>query len=108
MHDKADEASRLLRQVANPRRLMILCHLSQGELSVGELRARIGVAQSALSQHLARLRADGLVATRRQAQIIHYRLASDEVARVVETLFELFCSREAQAGMDPGRRAERF
>jgi len=97
MERAASQASTLLRALGNGTRLMILCHLSQGEKSVGALQALLGVEQSPLSQHLARLRKDGLVATRREAQTIHYSIASDEAARVIATLYEIYCG-PAQAG----------
>jgi len=88
---KAGEAARLLAALANPRRLMILCELAEGERSVGELVEIVGLQQAALSQHLARLRAEGIVATRRQSQMIFYRLASAEAAAIINTLAEIFC-----------------
>jgi ArsR family transcriptional regulator len=96
---KASAAAGLLRALANESRLMILCKLIEGERSVGELVAAIGLSQSALSQHLAKLRADGLVATRREAQTIHYRLASAEAARVMHLLADIYCA--------PRRRKDR-
>lgn len=92
MEAAADDASRLLRELANPSRLMILCHLSQRELPVGAIRELVGLTQSALSQHLARMREQGLVRTRRDGQSIHYSLASDEVRRVIQTLYEIYCA----------------
>ena len=97
MQVSADKASRLLKSLGNGTRLMILCHLSQAEMSVGELQAMLGITQSALSQHLARLRSDGLVGTRRESQTIHYSLASPEAARVIATLYEMFCAPGAEA-----------
>lgn len=91
MERKADEAGRLLRELANAKRLMILCHLSQAELSVGALQERVGLSQSALSQHLARMRERSLVRTRRDGQTIHYALASPEVRHVIETLYAIYC-----------------
>lgn len=88
---KAGAAAGLLRALANENRLMILCKLIEGETSVGALVAAVGLSQSALSQHLARLRADRLVATRRDAQTIYYRLASAEATRVMQLLAELYC-----------------
>jgi ArsR family transcriptional regulator len=87
----AAEAARLLRALANERRLMILCQLVDGERSVGELLSHVGLSQSALSQHLAVLRADGVVATRREAQTVRYRIADPAAVRVVATLAEIFC-----------------
>jgi DNA-binding transcriptional ArsR family regulator len=89
---KASAAAGLLRALANESRLMILCKLIEGERSVGELVAAVGLSQSALSQHLARLRADRLVRTRREAQTIHYRLASAEATRVMQVLADIYCA----------------
>lgn len=91
LEKKAEEAARLLEALANPRRLMILCELAEGERSVGELTEIVGLQQAALSQHLAKLRAEGIVATRRQAQMIFYRLASPAAASVINTLADIFC-----------------
>jgi ArsR family transcriptional regulator, virulence genes transcriptional regulator len=88
----AEEAAQLLTAMANQKRLMILCHLLDEELSVNEIAERVGLGQSPLSQHLAKLRALGLVATRRDGQQIYYRLASDEVARVLQTLYNVYCA----------------
>lgn len=87
----ADEAARLLKALSNPNRLMVLCLLTEGELSVGQLLERIPLSQSALSQHLASLRDDGLVSTRREAQTIFYRLNGDRAARVIRLLHEMYC-----------------
>lgn len=86
-----EPAVRLLKALANERRLMILCALGAGERSVGELAACVGLGQSALSQHLAKLREDGLVVTRRRAQTIFYSLASREAAEVIAVLAGLYC-----------------
>ena len=88
----AERACDLLGAMANSRRLMVLCKLVEGERSVNALADSIGLSQSALSQHLARLREKGLVATRRDAQTIYYRLASDEVQSVLMTLYGLYCT----------------
>ena len=87
----AAEAARLLRALANERRLMILCQLTDGERSVGELLPLVGLSQSALSQHLAVLREEGIVATRRDAQMVRYRIADPAAVQVVATLAEIFC-----------------
>lgn len=92
--DSAGRAAALMRLLGNERRLMILCQLLDGELSVGELQPRIGLSQSALSQHLAILREEGTVATRREGQTIFYHVADPAVLRVLETLAELFCPPE--------------
>ena len=78
--------------MANPHRLMILCHLLDGEMSVGQLNEHLPLSQSALSQHLALLRNAGMVTTRRQQQTIFYSLASEEVVGVMEVLYEHFCA----------------
>jgi ArsR family transcriptional regulator len=88
---RAAAAARLLRALANEHRLLILCHLVEGEMSVGQLQAVVGLSQSALSQHLAVLREDGLVATRRESQTIWYRIDDPAALRVVETLADIFC-----------------
>ncbi len=90
----AGDAARLLRALANERRLMILCQLTAGERSVGELAGRVGLSQSALSQHLALLREEGLVATRREAQTIWYRIVDRAALAVMATLADTFCPRE--------------
>ena len=91
MEESAGRAAALLRLLANETRLMVLCQLADGELSVGAIQARINLSQSALSQHLARLREQGVVATRREGQTIHYRIADPAALRVIQTLAELFC-----------------
>ncbi|GJE02046.1 ArsR/SmtB family transcription factor [Methylobacterium isbiliense] len=89
---KAGEAAQLLRLLANEKRLLILCHLiARGEMSVGALVETVGLSQSALSQHLAKLRDDDLVAYRRQSQTIYYRVADPKAARIIELLKDLFC-----------------
>lgn len=88
---KAAEAARLLAALANKHRLAILCELIEGERSVGKLVDAVGLTQSALSQHLAKLRAAGIVATRRDAQTIYYRLASAAAGSVMKTLADIYC-----------------
>ena len=87
----ASEAAKLLRALSNERRLMILCQLGDGELAVGQIQARVALSQSALSQHLAVLREQGVVATRRDGQTIFYRIADPAAVKVVATLAEIFC-----------------
>ena len=87
----AGDAAQLLKALANEKRLMILCLLAEGERSVGELNTQVDLSQSALSQHLAVLREDGLVTTRREAQAIFYGLADGPAKRIVETLHSLYC-----------------
>jgi DNA-binding transcriptional ArsR family regulator len=88
----AQRAARLLRLMGHEGRLMVLCHLAQGEQTVGALEARLGLSQSALSQHLAKLRADGLVAATRDGLHMRYRLVSPEAAQVLETLYRVYCA----------------
>jgi DNA-binding transcriptional ArsR family regulator len=89
---KAAEAADLLKLLANENRLLILCRLAAaGELSVGKLVEAVGLSQSALSQHLAKMREEGLVATRREAQTVHYHIADDNAARVLSLLKGIFC-----------------
>lgn len=92
--ESAGRAATLLRLLGNERRLMVLCQLADGELSVSEIQARVGLSQSALSQHLALLREEGVVATRRESQTIYYRIIDHAAMRVIETLAELFCPPE--------------
>ena len=91
LEQQAGRASALLKAMSNQSRLMILCQLHNGERSVGELEKIIGLSQSALSQHLARLRRDHLVTTRREAQTIYYSLNGDEAVRIIKTLYDLYC-----------------
>ena len=92
MREAARQASDLLRALGNEHRLLILCNLAKGEKSVGELQELIGLSQSALSQHLARLRHDGLVTTRRESQTIFYSLVGNKASRVIEVLYSLYCT----------------
>ncbi|MFO1089940.1 MAG: metalloregulator ArsR/SmtB family transcription factor [Hyphomicrobiales bacterium] len=87
----ADRASDFLKSLANPLRLRILCMIMERERPVGDIAEELGVRQTAVSQHLALLRKDGLVAPRRDGQTIHYRLADRNVRKVVKLLYELFC-----------------
>lgn len=89
--ESAGRAAALMRLLSNEKRLMVLCQLADGELSVSEIQSRIGLSQSALSQHLALLRDEGVVATRRESQTIYYRVADHAAMRIIQTLAELFC-----------------
>lgn len=91
MQVNARRATALLKSMANETRLLILCQLSQGEMSVSELAKVIPLSQSALSQHLALLRREQLVATRRESQFVWYSLDSEEVKAVIATLYAQFC-----------------
>lgn len=97
----AARACNLLKAMANPTRLMVLCQIAEGEKSVGELELVIGLSQSGLSQHLAVLRNKHLVTTRRDAQTIYYSLSSPEAGAVMATLYEVFCR---QAAKQPAMR----
>jgi DNA-binding transcriptional ArsR family regulator len=91
LHRVAGKAAALLKALGHDRRLMIVCELASGERTVGELEKVVGLSQSALSQHLARLRKEGIVTTRREAHFIHYALANEEAQRIVEVLAGLYC-----------------
>ena len=91
MRQKATEASELLKCIANENRLLIMCALAEGEYSVGELNKRVPLSQSALSQHLAVIRHQGMVDTRRESQSIYYSLANTDALKVVKVLHEIFC-----------------
>ena len=91
MRPHARSAAALLRALGNEQRLLILCNLADGELSVGELHGRLTLSQSALSQHLAVLREEQIVATRREAQVIYYALKPGAAARVVGLLHDIYC-----------------
>ena len=90
-HAQAEVASDFLSAMANPKRLLILKVLVEGEIAVGALANQVGLSQSALSQHLAVLREDGLVSTRREAQTIYYALAPGPAHRIIETLHGIYC-----------------
>jgi DNA-binding transcriptional ArsR family regulator len=92
LEEKADEASLLLTAMANPKRLLVLCNLLESEKSAGDLAEIVGLSPAALSQHLGKMRALRLVDTRRDGQTIYYRLASQEVRGVLETLYRLYCA----------------
>ena len=95
--------SALLKSMSNPRRLLVLCELLGGERSVGELEQVTGLSQSALSQHLAKLRGQGLVSARRQSQNIFYSLADTDVDQIIGLLHRLFCNQAAK-GMRQRKR----
>lgn len=93
MRPHAVKAAELLKALGNEQRLMILCHLVQGPLSVGELNERVPLSQSALSQHLAVLRESAIVQTRRESQTVTYSLPDGVVTRLIEVLYQEFCKR---------------
>lgn len=88
----ADAAGQLLKTLANPDRLLLLCQLSQGEHNVGELEALLGIVQPTLSQQLAVLRREGLVDTRRDGKQVYYRISSAPALALINTLYQLFCA----------------
>ncbi|WP_298444628.1 metalloregulator ArsR/SmtB family transcription factor [uncultured Ferrimonas sp.] len=91
MISNAEQAARLLKSIANANRLVILCSLLQQEMTVTELNKLVPLSQSALSQHLAVLRREGLVTTRKESLLVWYRLASPEVEAILSTLYQLYC-----------------
>ena len=91
MRGHADEAAALVKALANKQRLMILCLLVDRERSVGEINGLLDLSQSALSQHLAKMREEGLVAYRRESQTLHYRIENPDVAKLIATLKTIFC-----------------
>ncbi|MCL7713066.1 ArsR/SmtB family transcription factor [Stenotrophomonas mori] len=91
MQAHAEQAAQLLKSLAHPARLRVLCRLVEGEASVGELQAGVGLSMSALSQHLALMREAGLVATRREAQSIFYTLADSPALGVMRALHDAYC-----------------
>jgi len=94
MADNAKRASDFLKALAHESRLMILCILTEGEKSVGELEAHLSLRQPTVSQQLARLRGDGLVTTRRDGKTVYYSLASEEARVVVGALYDVFCRKQ--------------
>jgi DNA-binding transcriptional ArsR family regulator len=90
--ENAEKASKLLKTMSHPSRLMVLCYLMNGERAVSALNQAIPLSQSALSQHLAGLRQAGLVDTRRESQAIHYRLKRKAVSGILEALYRIYCN----------------
>ena len=97
MQQNASRASDMMKLLSHPHRLMILCELNQGECSVGDLGERIGINQSPLSQHLARMRHEGVVQARREAQTVYYSLAGEEIGAIISLLYSLYCA-QGKAG----------
>jgi DNA-binding transcriptional ArsR family regulator len=98
MHAHAADAARLMKALGNEQRLLILCNLLERPLSVSEINERVQLSQSALSQHLALLREQGMVETRREAQSIYYSLPPGAVTRIMAVLQEIFCSTQSASG----------
>lgn len=97
MRSAADEASELLKALSNQHRLLILCHLNDGEKSVGQLAGFLGIRDSTVSQHLALLRRDGIIAGRRDGQTVWYRIESEAARQIVGILYRNYCA----SGCDP-------
>lgn len=98
MESAADQASELLKALSNRHRLLIICQLIDGERSVGELAEFLNLRDSTVSQHLALLRKDGLVAARRDAQTIYYSIASAPARQILKTLYQVYCAPKAAKG----------
>ncbi len=86
------QATDMLKTIANENRLMILCLINEGEMCVGKLVEKVGLSQSALSQHLALMREKGFVKTRKEAQTVYYQIDSPEIKEIIETLHNRFCN----------------
>lgn len=86
------QAANLLKLLSNQHRLLILCHLVEGELCVSELESRLNISQSSLSQHLARLRSQGIVEFRKQSTTVYYRLHDPKAEKLLHTLYEIYCT----------------
>lgn len=92
MAENAARASNFLKAISHEGRLMILCHLSAGEKSVTELEELLSARQAAVSQQLSRLRLEGLVTPRRDGKTIYYRLADDRPQKIMEVVYDMFCT----------------
>lgn len=93
IEQKSGEASALLKLLSNQHRLLILCHLVEGELCVSDLEERLHISQSSLSQHLARLREQRVVDFRKESTTVYYHIADARAERVLQTLYEIFCTK---------------
>ena len=105
IHEHAGDAAQLMKALSNENRLMILCTLSGGEMTVGQLNANIPMSQSGLSQQLGILRREGLVSTRRDAQSIYYSLVPGPATEMINLLHDIYCGTEpadAQEGLQEG------
>jgi DNA-binding transcriptional ArsR family regulator len=105
MADNAHDASEFLKALAHESRLLILCILAEGEKSVGDLETLLAQRQSTVSQQLARLRLDGLVAARRDGKSIYYSLANDDVRTVLQAIYSVFCHKPKRTRRPGGRSA---
>lgn len=91
MRSSAQKASDMMKLLGHPHRLMILCELNLGERSVSELSEKINIGQSPLSQHLARMRHEGVVSTRRNAQTVYYSLTEGAASQLIQVLYDIYC-----------------
>jgi len=91
MEAAAERASALMKTLGHSGRLMILCNLAEGERAVGDLAEELDISQSSLSQHLARMRAEGLVDTRRESQTVYYRLRDGDIRQLIKSVYRIFC-----------------
>ena len=103
LDERAEEASHLLKSLASPVRLKILCQMVDAERSVGEIAANIGIRDALASQHLSLLRREGVVSTRREAQTIYYRIEHDAARQLLGVLHDCFCGKST-AAKRPGKR----
>ena len=92
MAGHAEEAAEVLKSIANPNRLMILCSLIEDEMTVSAINEQVPLSQSALSQHLARLRAEKLVVSRKEGQTVHYRISDPRIVDLMSHLYALYCA----------------
>lgn len=97
MKAESEAAAHLLKAIANPQRLRILCMLIEGECTVSQINEQVLLSQSALSQHLAILRQKSLVATRKQAQTVFYRVADGAVWQIIQTLHDIYCPSSSES-----------
>jgi len=101
----AEEVSSILKLLSNPNRLLILCQLAGEEKSVGELARLIGASQVTVSQQLGLLKNTGVVASRREAQTVFYRLEHEEISQLIDFLYATFCPPHKQTGRRPAKRS---
>jgi len=94
MHESATRASNMMKLLGHPHRLMILCELKVMEKSVGDLSRTIGISQSLVSQHLARMRHENVVSSRREAQVVYYALSEGAASTLITTIYEIFCQED--------------
>lgn len=100
---KVADVSSTLRLLANQKRLLVLCRLAlEGEMSVTALGAEINLSQSALSQHLSKLKSDGLVSTRRESQVVFYRIADSRIRQLLDALYAIYCASPGGKADSPG------